>query len=73
MKDIISISDEAANQIKKIISLADKDVKGIYSNNFDSLVKFIDEGIFTLIEKSIVQSPHYNSQRERFGTIYCRK
>ena len=29
MKDIISISDEAANQIKKIISLADKDVKGI--------------------------------------------
>ena len=31
--------------------IAHKDVKGIYSNNFDSLVKFIDEGIFTLIEK----------------------
>ena len=26
-------------------------VKGFYSNNFDSLIKFIDEGIFTLIEK----------------------
>ena len=31
--------------------IAHKDVKGIYSNNFDSLVKFIDNGIFTLIEK----------------------
>ena len=31
--------------------IAHKDVKGIYSNNFDSLVKFVDEGIFTLIEK----------------------
>ena len=28
-----------------------KDVKGVFSNNFDSLVKFIDEGVFTLIEK----------------------
>lgn len=31
--------------------IAHKDVKGIFSNNFDSLVKFVDEGIFTLIEK----------------------
>jgi hypothetical protein len=31
--------------------IAHKDVKGVYANNFDSLVKFIDEGIFTLIEK----------------------
>ena len=31
--------------------IAHKDVKGVYSNNFDSLIKFIDEGIFTLVEK----------------------
>jgi len=31
--------------------IAHKDVKGTFSNNFDSLVKFVDEGIFTLIEK----------------------
>ncbi len=31
--------------------IAHKDVKGIYANNFDSLIKFIDEGIFTLTEK----------------------
>ena len=31
--------------------IAHKDVKGVYANNFDSLVKFIDEGIFTLYEK----------------------
>ena len=31
--------------------IAHKDVKGVFSNNFDSLVKFIDTGIFTLIEK----------------------
>lgn len=31
--------------------IAHKDVTGTYSNNFDSLVKFIDNGIFTLIEK----------------------
>ena len=31
--------------------IAHKDVKGVFANNFDSLVKFIDEGIFTLIEK----------------------
>ena len=31
--------------------IAHKDVKGVYANNFDSLVKFIGEGIFTLVEK----------------------
>jgi len=31
--------------------IAHKDVNGVFSNNFDSLIKFIDEGIFTLIEK----------------------
>ena len=31
--------------------IAHKDVIGVFSNNFDSLVKFVDEGIFTLIEK----------------------
>ncbi|MFZ9074784.1 MAG: hypothetical protein ACO2Z3_03175 [Flavobacteriaceae bacterium] len=31
--------------------IAHKDVKGVFSNNFDSLIKFIDEGIFTLVEK----------------------
>jgi len=44
---------EVINKLKLIrkAQIAYKDVKGIYSNNFDSLVKFIDEGIFTLIEK----------------------
>lgn len=31
--------------------IAYKDVKGAFSNNFDSLVKFVNEGYFTLIEK----------------------
>jgi len=31
--------------------IAYKDVKGTFSNNFDSLIKFVDEGYFTLIEK----------------------
>lgn len=41
------------NKLKKIrkAQIAHKDVKGVYSNNFDSLVKFIDTGIFTLVEK----------------------
>lgn len=41
------------NKLKLIrkAQIAHKDVNGIYSNNFDSLVKFIDQGIFTLIEK----------------------
>ncbi|MBL30370.1 MAG: hypothetical protein CMC81_03915 [Flavobacteriaceae bacterium] len=41
------------NRLKLIrkAQIAHKDVKGVYSNNFDSLIKFIDEGIFTLVEK----------------------
>ncbi len=41
------------NKLKLIrkAQIAHKDVNGIYSNNFDSLVKFIENGIFTLIEK----------------------
>jgi len=41
------------NKLKLIrkAQIAHKDVKGLYCNNFDSLTKFIDEGIFTLIEK----------------------
>ena len=31
--------------------IAHKDVNGFYANNFDSLVSFIDNGIFTVIEK----------------------
>ncbi|MAV79883.1 MAG: hypothetical protein CMC22_07080 [Flavobacteriaceae bacterium] len=41
------------NKLKLIrkAQIAHKDVNGFYTNNFDSLVKFIDNGIFTLIEK----------------------
>lgn len=41
------------NRLKEIrkAQIAYKDVNGVYSNNFDSLIKFIDEGIFTLIQK----------------------
>ena len=41
------------NKLKLIrkAQIAHKDVKGVFSDNFDSLVKFIDTGIFTLIEK----------------------
>ncbi len=44
---------QVINRLKIIrkAQIAYKDVRGLYSNNFDSLVKFIDEGIFTLIEK----------------------
>ncbi len=35
----------------RIAQIAHKDVRGVYANNFDTLIKFIDEGIFTLIEK----------------------
>jgi hypothetical protein len=35
----------------RMAQIAHKDVKGVYATNFDSLVKFIDEGIFTLVEK----------------------
>ena len=41
------------NKLKLIrkAQIAHKDVKGVFSDNFDSLAKFIDTGIFTLIEK----------------------
>lgn len=41
------------SQLKEIrkAQIAHKDVKGVYANNFDSLVHFIDTGIFTLIQK----------------------
>lgn len=41
------------NRLKdiRIVQIAHKDVKGSFSNNFDSLVKFVDNGIFTIIEK----------------------
>jgi len=41
------------NKLKDIrkAQIAHKDVTGIYSNNFDSLVKFVENGIFTLIQK----------------------
>tara|TARA_B110000305_G_scaffold8715_1_gene8536 strand:- start:493 stop:1137 length:645 start_codon:yes stop_codon:yes gene_type:complete len=37
-------------EIKKA-QIAHKDVRGFYANNFDSLVSFIDTGIFTLVQK----------------------
>ena len=44
---------DVINRLKTIrkAQIAHKDVKGVFSNNFDSLIKFVDEGIFTLIEK----------------------
>ena len=33
--------------------IAHKDVNGFYADNFDSLVSFIDNGIFTVIEKRL--------------------
>ena len=38
------------NRLKDIrkAQIAHKDVKGTYANNFDSLIQFIDNGIFTL-------------------------
>ena len=44
----------------RIAQIAHKDVKGFYANNFESLVKFIDEGIFTLIEKRDSSYFEYN-------------
>ena len=40
--------------------IAHKDVNGIYANNFDSLVSFIDNGIFTVIEKRDSSYLEYN-------------
>ena len=44
---------EVIDRLKDIrnAQIAHKDVRGFYANNFDSLVSFIDTGIFTLIEK----------------------
>ena len=38
---------DVINRLKTIrkAQIAHKDVKGVFSNNFDSLIKFIDEGI----------------------------
>ena len=41
---------ERLKDIRKA-QIAFKDVNGIFANNFDSLVAFVDTGIFTLIEK----------------------
>ena len=44
---------DVISRLKEIrkAQIAHKDVKGFYANNFDSLVSFIDDGIFTLIQK----------------------
>ena len=44
---------QVINRLKDIrnAQIAHKDVTGFYANNFDSLVSFVDTGIFTLIEK----------------------
>lgn len=41
------------NRLKDIrkAQIAHKDVKGVYANNFDSLINFVDSGIFTLTQK----------------------
>ena len=50
------------NRLKEIrtAQIAYKDVNGIYSNNFDSLVSFIENGIFTLVEKRDSSFLEYN-------------
>ena len=40
--------------------IAHKDVNGFYADNFDSLVSFIDKGIFTVIEKRDSSYLEYN-------------
>ena len=40
--------------------IAHKDVNGFYANNFDSLVSFVDNGIFTVIEKRDSSYLEYN-------------
>ena len=44
---------DVISRLKEIrkAQIAHKDVKGFYANNFDSLVSFVDNGIFTLIQK----------------------
>jgi len=50
------------NRLKDIrtAQIAHKDVNGFYANNFDSLVNFVDNGIFTLIEKRDSSYLEYN-------------
>jgi len=50
------------NRLKQIrtAQIAFKDVNGVYSNNFDSLINFIDNGVFTLIEKRDSSYLEYN-------------
>ncbi len=50
------------NRLKDIrtAQIAHKDVNGFYANNFDSLVSFIDNGIFTVIEKRDSSYLEYN-------------
>ena len=40
--------------------IAHKDVNGFYANNFDCLVSFVDNGIFTVIEKRDSSYLEYN-------------
>lgn len=53
---------QVINRLKDIrnAQIAHKDVRGFYANNFDSLVSFIDTGIFTLIEKRDSSYLEYN-------------
>ena len=50
------------NRLKEIrtAQIAYKDVNGIYSDNFDSLISFIENGIFTLVEKRDSSFLEYN-------------
>ena len=53
---------QVINRLKDIrnAQIAHKDVTGFYANNFDSLVSFVDNGIFTLIEKRDSSFLEYN-------------
>ena len=53
---------QVINRLKDIrnAQIAHKDVTGFYANNFDSLISFVDTGIFTLIEKRDSSYLEYN-------------
>ena len=53
---------QVINRLKDIrnAQIAHKDVTGFYANNFDSLLSFVDNGIFTLIEKRDSSFLEYN-------------
>jgi hypothetical protein len=53
---------QVINRLKDIrnAQIAHKDVTGFFANNFDSLVSFVDNGIFTLIEKRDSSYLEYN-------------